>query len=507
MIAFTKTHEARLLKSADGHYYLRGIVSDDKVDHDGDRISLDLLAKWADTINTGNINVFTDHSHQLWDTVGVWKNAVVKDGQLWAEARLEDPTVNPKVAALIAKFEAGERIGISIGGDMTKSEDEFDYHANKPVRKITEANLFEASLVGIPSNQRAYVAGLQFKSWEPLFDKRRSGGHAWSQQIMQNEAARNYVAELRQYQQIHEQLHGVNAEHDTSICRQCREERKPSQPVVVQQFVPPQKQEEGDAQPKTGNPSLRTETPLDRVARLSRSPEGKIAAEPGKSGSSEVFRTNLGQKIDVNKDIVDFLIEKVNAENPVARTLTYKQKREAFEWAFKNSPEYAELAAVHDLTKEAVQKGDINITIQNADGKEPTVITPEDIRDLNADTSEEMRDGDFDSQPGGRPRRDDQRVSNRLEEGRAATSLGVKTEEDAVANRSMTGNEHALAEDDESIGSSETGVGTSTFREEAGYLPGAMEELPELGERQEDEDVSVGMGSLREGRRGIKYAR
>jgi hypothetical protein len=31
-------------------------------------------------------------------------------------------------------------------------------------------------------------------------------------------------------------------------------------------------------------------------------PEAKIAAEPGKSGSSEVFRTDLGQRIDLNED-------------------------------------------------------------------------------------------------------------------------------------------------------------------------------------------------------------
>jgi len=110
MLQFIKTREAKLTKSSDGHYFLRGIVSDNKVDLDGDRISPALLSKWADTINSGTINCFTDHSHQLWDSVGVWQNAVVKDGVLWAEARLEDPTVNPKVAALIAKFEAGEEI-------------------------------------------------------------------------------------------------------------------------------------------------------------------------------------------------------------------------------------------------------------------------------------------------------------------------------------------------------------------------------------------------------------
>ena len=283
---FVKNRELRLIKSAEGHYYLRGIVSDDKIDLDGDRMSLELLHKWEATINGGNINCFTDHSHQLWDSVGVWQNAVVKDGVLWAEARLEDPTVNPKVAALIAKFEAGERIGISIGGDMSKSEDEFDGRTGKHVRKITEASLFEASLVGIPANPRSYVADLTFKSWQPLFDKSRSGGHAWSQQIMQNEAARNQVAEMRQYQQIHEQLHDLNSEHDQSVCRLCREEQKPPQPVVVQQVVPPQKQE--DTQPFTGNPQVRTEAPLDRIARLSRSPEGKIAAEPGKSGSNRL---------------------------------------------------------------------------------------------------------------------------------------------------------------------------------------------------------------------------
>src|SRR2546428_120745 len=351
MLQFIKTREAKLTKSSDGHYFLRGIVSDNKVDLDGDRISPALLSKWADTINSGTINCFTDHSHQLWDSVGVWQNAVVKDGVLWAEARLEDPTVNPKVAALIAKFEAGERIGISIGGDLSKSEDEFDGRTGKHVRKITEASLFEASLVGIPANPRSYVADLTFKSWEPLFDKSRSGGHAWSQQIMQNEAARNQISEMRQYQQIHEQLHDLNSEHDNSICRLCREEQKPPQPVIVHQVAQSQKQEGRDAQPKTGNPTVRTETQLDRIARLSRSPEGKIAAEAGKSGSSEVFLTTTGRggastysnpnttypleytdggtqygssssRAKKQLDVVDFLIIKANKENPTARTLT-----------------------------------------------------------------------------------------------------------------------------------------------------------------------------------------
>jgi hypothetical protein len=228
-MTFIKTRSCSIVKGADGHYYLHGVMSDDKVDRDGDRMSTPLLHSWANLINTEHINIYLDHKHGIEDIVGVWNKADVVNGRLVTEARLEDPEINPKVAAIIHKINSGERVGISIGGDLTNSEKEYDGRSGQTVRRITNATLYEASLVGIPSNPNAYVEGVVFKSWKPLFDK-------------------------------------VTGTDSNPLVRTTPYANLDNMKDVIQN------------------------TPIFMQ------PEGKIAAEPGMSGSSEVFRTDTGAK-------------------------------------------------------------------------------------------------------------------------------------------------------------------------------------------------------------------
>src|SRR5713101_248923 len=208
MPSFHKSTYAQLVKSADGKsWYLQGYASNTDIDRDGDRMSRRAVLQMKEAMNQG-MTLFGDHSHGLFDSLGVITKAEdTPDGKLYVEARLEDPDKNPRVAQLLHKLEIGERIGLSIGGDLVGSHTVRE--GNKNIRIIDDVKLYELSAVGIPSNADAYVVGSVYKGLSP---------------------------------------------HDLQNLR---------------------------------NPMQ---------------PEAKIAAEPGKSGSSEVFRTDLGQRIDLNED-------------------------------------------------------------------------------------------------------------------------------------------------------------------------------------------------------------
>jgi hypothetical protein len=55
----------------------------------------------------------------------------------------------------------GTLTGFSIGGNITKSEDEYNVELDKPVRLIKEYHLFELSLVDNPANQFANVISIE----------------------------------------------------------------------------------------------------------------------------------------------------------------------------------------------------------------------------------------------------------------------------------------------------------------------------------------------------------
>ena len=148
----------QLQKSADGKYtYVSGYASDDSVDRDGDFMSRKALESMKNVVNSGNLNVFTDHNHGAFDTLGVFTKGEVRNGKLWVQARLEDPESNPKVASLLHKMEIGERIGFSIGGDMVGSHYETNKELGKKVRSIDDVKLYEISVVGLPSNANALI--------------------------------------------------------------------------------------------------------------------------------------------------------------------------------------------------------------------------------------------------------------------------------------------------------------------------------------------------------------
>jgi HK97 family phage prohead protease len=147
------------------HWYVQGYASSDKIDRDGDRMGDSALKGMLDQIIGEPMTLFVDHDHTFTSGMGVITDGkIMENGLLWIEARLEDPEINPLTKLLLHKLEIGERIGLSIGGDLVSSHDEFDKMVNASIRVIDEVKLYEVSVVGLPANAESFLVGSVFKS-------------------------------------------------------------------------------------------------------------------------------------------------------------------------------------------------------------------------------------------------------------------------------------------------------------------------------------------------------
>ena len=231
-------------------------------------MSIGVLQSWAKQINTEGVNAFSDHKHGLFDTIGIWREAEVVNGSLIVRARLEDPSINPQVKQLISKIDTGMKVGLSIGGDLTGSHTE--RRGGKSIRVIDEAPLYEISTVGIPANENAEVLGVMYKSYR----------------------SPNLYDGYNQYQDPAYSGAYVSGRATDSVLgnNKIMPSEFASPQVNGRDWIPPETKPNGrfltGGQPDRDK-LLQTRTPMQ--------PDAKIPAEPGKSGSSEIFRTDMGK--------------------------------------------------------------------------------------------------------------------------------------------------------------------------------------------------------------------
>ncbi len=157
-LTIEKRWEAKA-KDGKSYHYATGIASDQSLDRDGDRMSGKAIDQMKSFVEEG-MNFYADHKHGLFDMLGVLTKAENRNGRLYVEARLEDPELNPQTKLFLHKLDIGEKIGLSIGGDLKKS------HMDGNTRIIDDVVLYEISAVGIPSNANAYMLGSVYKNHE-----------------------------------------------------------------------------------------------------------------------------------------------------------------------------------------------------------------------------------------------------------------------------------------------------------------------------------------------------
>jgi HK97 family phage prohead protease len=138
--------------------YLEGIASTTSLDRDDERMSSKALSKMMEAFNTQSIAVFGNHEHSWENTLGYVSHSSLNENNLAVKIALEDPVKNDKVAKLLSKLEHGTPLGLSVGGDVKNSHDEKNKSLGKVVTVYDDVELYELSVVGIPSNRDASLS-------------------------------------------------------------------------------------------------------------------------------------------------------------------------------------------------------------------------------------------------------------------------------------------------------------------------------------------------------------
>ena len=138
--------------------FLSGVASTISIDRDGERMSEQALIDMKNEILLNGVNLFGNHEHSWENTLGVVKNAEVVNNQLRVGIVLDDPSLNDKVKLLQSKLKRGIKLGLSVGGSVTKEKEEYDTVLKQKVKIIDGVKLFEVSVVGIPSNMGSYLS-------------------------------------------------------------------------------------------------------------------------------------------------------------------------------------------------------------------------------------------------------------------------------------------------------------------------------------------------------------
>jgi HK97 family phage prohead protease len=141
-----------LKKSPFDDDYLVGIASTVSMDRDMERMSEKALYDMQREIITNGVNLFGNHEHSWENTLGVVKDAKIENNQLKVGIKLDNPDTNPKVIQMLEKLKRGINLGLSVGGFVTKEKYEFDKANNRKIKVIDGVQLYEISVVGVPSN-------------------------------------------------------------------------------------------------------------------------------------------------------------------------------------------------------------------------------------------------------------------------------------------------------------------------------------------------------------------
>ena len=137
--------------------FLVGIASTLTIDRDSEKMSPNALNDMKNEIMANGVNLFGNHEHNWENTLGVIKDAKIENNQLKVKMFLDDASINPKVNMLLTKLKRGIKLGLSIGGAVTKERQEYDKELNRKVKVIDGVKLYEISVVGIPSNADSFM--------------------------------------------------------------------------------------------------------------------------------------------------------------------------------------------------------------------------------------------------------------------------------------------------------------------------------------------------------------
>lgn len=161
------TNALKAYEASNGDLYVTGTTSSTIRDLHGDEMTLNAIKTMADTAKQ-NMTIFLNHNYNVpQDLFGSVKDArVVKrfDSETNSEVYDLDIDVlvckedeNPEAMRAFKAIKRGVKLGLSIGARVDRVSKKKDANTGEDTYLIDSVKLMEASVVGIPANQRSYL--------------------------------------------------------------------------------------------------------------------------------------------------------------------------------------------------------------------------------------------------------------------------------------------------------------------------------------------------------------
>lgn len=134
------------------------ILSDNSTDRDFERISKNLIIKWAEQ---PFLPMLIDHENSVESYAGEWTNRKAIEGPdgnwaLYAEAKFFSDKANPKAQQIKSMLDEGAELGTSIGAMVYEISETGQKEKGHEIRQWDDAELVEASWTPVPSNRNAF---------------------------------------------------------------------------------------------------------------------------------------------------------------------------------------------------------------------------------------------------------------------------------------------------------------------------------------------------------------
>lgn len=137
---------------------LSGIASTTSIDRDGERMSDQALRMMVDDIKAKGINLFGNHEHG-WENILGGIDKAELNTQKQVVIGINPNKANPKYNQFIGTMSTpGVTLGLSVGGTVKGDKWEFDKALGKKVHVLDKVEIYEVSVVGIPSNKEALLS-------------------------------------------------------------------------------------------------------------------------------------------------------------------------------------------------------------------------------------------------------------------------------------------------------------------------------------------------------------
>jgi starvation-inducible DNA-binding protein len=161
------TNALKAYEAPSGDLYVTGTTSSTIRDLHGDEMTLNAINTMADTAKQ-NMTIFLNHNYNVpQDLFGSVKDArVVKRYDVESSSEVYDLDIdvlvckedeNPEAMRAFKAIKRGVKLGLSIGARVERVSKKKDAKTGEDTYVIDSVKLMEASVVGIPANQRSYL--------------------------------------------------------------------------------------------------------------------------------------------------------------------------------------------------------------------------------------------------------------------------------------------------------------------------------------------------------------